>query len=690
MNTSVVDLPFAAYFRSETQKLADSCLAGTSSLDEWAARRPSYRQQLAEMLGLAPEPERADLHATVAGRFELPEFDVENLHFQSVPDLYVTANLYLPKLRGARAPAILYLCGHSSCVRDGVSLGAKASYQHHGAWLARCGYACLILDTLQLGEIPGIHHGTCREGMWWWNSRGYTPAGVEAWNCVRALDYLQQRPEVDPELLGVTGRSGGGAYSWWVAALDERVKAAVPVAGITDLQNHVVDGCVEGHCDCMYPINTYRWDFAQVAALVAPRPLLIANSDKDDIFPLEGVLRLHEKVRDIYRLYGADDKLGLLITEGPHEDTQDLQLPALRWFDRHLMGVDRRIECAAVRYFQPQTLKVFRELPADSRNATIHETFVPTAPNPPVPDSLESWQVMRDQWMSQLRDRCFAGWPDDEGVPPIHVEVESENEGLRTWHMMIDVQEGVRGQLFIAHHLKQTGPLVARMFVMSGEMWSGFMKRLVYQATERASRAGQSADRGSLRRTPRNPSVGHPPSWLVEVADRELEETLRRFASASGGAAAYFVPRGIEADGKGEANETQIRRRFMLLGQTLAGMQAWDVRCAVRALRAQPGLHDAAVILESSKELAAPTLYGALFEPAVTGAWLANLPVSHRDGPDFLNILRVLDVPQALAMLMERGHVQLEEVDADAWAYPRAVAHALGWDANRLQVEATR
>ena len=92
-------------------------------------------------------------------------------------------------------------------------------------------------------------------------NRGYTPAGVEAWNCIRALDYLETRPEVDPKRLGVTGRSGGGAYSWWIAAIDERIKAAVPVAGITDLQNHVVDGCVEGHCDCMYMVNTYRWDY---------------------------------------------------------------------------------------------------------------------------------------------------------------------------------------------------------------------------------------------------------------------------------------------------------------------------------------------------------------------------------------------------------------------------------------------
>ena len=116
----------------------------------------------------------------------------------------------------------------------------------------------LVIDTVELGEIRGEHHGTYKGGRFWWWSRGYTPAGCEAWQGIRALDYLETRPEVDKTRFGVTGRSGGGAYSWWIAALDERIKCAAPTAGITTLRNHVVDGCVEGHCDCMFMVNTYR------------------------------------------------------------------------------------------------------------------------------------------------------------------------------------------------------------------------------------------------------------------------------------------------------------------------------------------------------------------------------------------------------------------------------------------------
>jgi len=273
------DRMFADYFKTETAELRDRCLADIKTLHHWRQKRTIYKKQLLEMLGLDPLPPRTDLKPVITGRIEHDQFFVEKVHFQSLPGLYVTGSLYIPKQLDAPAPAVLYVCGHSQVKKDGISYGNKTHYQHHPAWFARNGYVSLIIDSLQMGEIEGIHHGTYRYNMWWWNSRGYTPAGVEAWNCIRALDYLQTRPEVDSRRFGVTGISGGGAYTWWLAAVDERIKAAVPVAGITDLQNYVVDCCVELHCDCMFMVNTYRWDYPQVAAMVAPRALLISNSD---------------------------------------------------------------------------------------------------------------------------------------------------------------------------------------------------------------------------------------------------------------------------------------------------------------------------------------------------------------------------------------------------------------------------
>src|SRR5215831_5009614 len=156
-----------AYFRRQVQSIADAALADIKTRADWEKKRPELRRQFLEMMGLWPLPPRGDLKPVVTGKVETDHFTVEKLHFQSVPGLYVTANLYLPKKRGGPAPAVLYLCGHANTVLDQVSYGSKVNYQYHPAWFAAHGYVCLILDTLQLGEAQGLHHGTHRFNMWW-------------------------------------------------------------------------------------------------------------------------------------------------------------------------------------------------------------------------------------------------------------------------------------------------------------------------------------------------------------------------------------------------------------------------------------------------------------------------------------------------------------------------------------------
>jgi dienelactone hydrolase len=432
-DTSRGDAMIGRYFAAQTAKLTDACLTKYQTKEAWEKDKATHRQHLFEILSLDPLPEKTPLQPVIAGTVKHEDIVVERVHFQSRPGLYVTGNFYRPKEQTGPLPAILYVCGHGRVKKGDISYGNKTHYQHHGAWFARNGYVCLTIDTLQLGEIEGIHHGTYRHGRWWWNSRGYTPAGVEAWNCIRSLDYLQSRSEVDGERIGVTGRSGGGAYSWWISALDERIKCAVPVAGITNLQNHVVDGCVEGHCDCMFMVNTYRWDYAQVAALVAPRPLLISNTDKDRIFPLDGVVDVYSKVRRIYELYDKRDHIGLQITEGPHKDTQELRVHAFHWFNRFLKGDDPLIETAAVNFFEPEQLRVFEELPKDELNTAIDETFVATAELPDAAD-VTLGNIQTAEYCEDLQKLCFRGWPAKDEALTIQnsakLAFEAEHDGI--------------------------------------------------------------------------------------------------------------------------------------------------------------------------------------------------------------------------------------------------------------------
>ncbi len=662
-DTSRGDQMIAEYFRVETRKQQDACLADAKDLADWKAKRDEYRRQLLEMLGLDPLPERTDLQAAVTGRVEHEEFTVEKLHFQSRPGLYVTGDLYVPRNLQDRAPAVLYVCGHGASKKDGVSFGNKVSYQHHGGWFARHGYVCLTIDTLQMGEIEGIHHGTYRYKMWWWLNRAYTPAGVEAWNCVRALDCLQTRPEVDPERIGVTGRSGGGAYSWWIAAIDERIKVAVPVAGITDLENHVVDGCVEGHCDCMYMVNTYRWDYPLVAALIAPRPLLLSNTDRDGIFPLDGVIRTYDKARKIYELYGAGDKLGLHMTAGPHSDTQELQTGAFRWLNKHLKNDTAPIEKAAVKFFEPEQLKVFAQLPSDQQNTEIHESFVPAAPPPQVPADAAAWQPMRDAWRAALLEKSFRAWPVAPCALDATKALAADREGLHLEAWDFTSQEAIRLRLYLVHRTGLDKPESVVLQVLDDQAWQEFLAgmRPAFEA-EFQGEILPPADDATFRRT---------------------AETIRNTAQVL----AYVAPRGVGPTtwDLSEKKQTQHQRRFYLLGQTLDGMRVWDVRRAIQAVRSLGFIGSAPLALHSQRTAAGVALYAALFEPNLCRLDLHDLPRTHRDGPYFLNVQRYLDMAQALAMAAENSQVVIHQPDTAGWDYPTAVVQRLGWDAQRLQ-----
>src|ERR1041384_1911562 len=105
-------------------------------------------------------------------------------------------------------PGIIYVCGHAP-----TPFGAKTQYQRHGISFAKNGYVAFILDPIQIAETFGLHHGPSSQEMYDWYSRGYTPAGVETWNAMRAIDYLETRPEVDKNRIGMPGRPGGGAQT---------------------------------------------------------------------------------------------------------------------------------------------------------------------------------------------------------------------------------------------------------------------------------------------------------------------------------------------------------------------------------------------------------------------------------------------------------------------------------------------
>jgi hypothetical protein len=623
---SPADAQLKQYFRAETATLSERCLADIRTLDDWTSQRTQFRRQYQEMLGLWPLPERTDLKPVITGKLDHEEFTVEKLQFQALPGLYCTAALFLPKHVTKPAPTILYECGHWRLFTNGISYGNKAAYQADGAWFARNGYVCLVLDTVLAGEIQGIHTGTRDKGLWWWNSRGYTPAGVEAWFGIRALDYLSTRPEVDPNRFGITGHSGGGAYSWAVTALDDRIKVAAPLAGMADLHAHVVEGIMDSHCDCNFPINYYRWDFPQIAALAAPRPLLIGGTDNDRLFNLDNTLRIHDKVRRIYQLHKATDKLGLVIGPGGHDETPELQLAVLRWFNRHLKGEEQPIELAVRRFFTPEQLRVFTELPTDAINTNIAETFVPMA-QPKKRSAVELAEA--------LRTNVFRGWPADDLPldPKQTLAVERASLRLRAWDFTS--QHDVALRLYLLEDATKQDAGVVRLHVLpesADPMWlhnlrSGFGVPL----------ADEPADTSH---------IANIVSPLV---------SLKAQLNDSNTSLAWFAPRGVgmNAWSGDEEAHTKIRRRFMALGQTLDGMQVWDIRRAVQMIHFVRDADVAKVEIHAGGYVGASAALAALYEPSVK-----KLTVMGRQkaspAPDYLGIWRMTTLEEIEAALKDK------------------------------------
>jgi dienelactone hydrolase len=658
--------PFDQYFQHRVAALSSSDWQKDITPENWPARQAEMRRQLQRMLGLDPWPERGDLHPVITGTVKGDGYVVEKLQFQSSPGLYVTGNLYRPAKVTTPLPAILYVCGHSNVVENGVSMGNKTGYQHHGTWFARHGYICLIIDTIQLGEIRGDHHGTYAKSRWWWPARGYTPAGVEAWNGIRALDYLETRPEVDKQKLGVTGRSGGGAYSWWIAALDERIKVAVPTAGITTLKNHVLDGAIEGHCDCMFMVNTERWDFDRVAALVAPRPLLIANTDADSIFPLDGVVDVYQRTRALYRKLGHEDHIGLHIAEGPHKDTQPLNFGAFNWINRWLKGGDRMdlIDEPAKKMHEPRELRVFTELPKDEKVTTVDEFFVPSFTPPGEVKTKKEWAALRDGWMKALHEDCFRAWPS-EPVRMLAVKPAVQvAEGLRLTCTQFASEDVFQPALWILHRddLAPENLDLVVLNVLDDESWKEF---------------------SSLAAT------AFPAQFPGVTADAAAFAEERKTLLGTKWAMAYVCPRGVGPQSWAKLSpvkQTHLRRRLLLLGESRESGQVWDIRQAVGGLRNTTGFAQLPLWLQSQKTMAANTLYASLFIPEVKRLDLHGLPASHREGPTYLNVLRHLDLPQAVALAAERSTVALYVEDEQPWAFATAVSTAMNWGEKRLQL----
>lgn len=324
----------------EERRRAVGELRGAAEIE---ARKAYIRERFLATLGELPE--RTPLNARLVGTIERPDYRIEKIVFQSQPGFFVTANLYLPKQGKPPYPAVLYPLGHEP--------GGKAYpiWQQMLATLAKKGYVGLTWDPLGQGERVQLWDAAFGEQRLSGSTMEHTILGVQCllvgdnlarytiWDGIRALDYLVSRPEVDARRIAVSGNSGGGTHTAYLAALDDRIQVAAPSCYLTSWEKLLETIGPQDAEQCLPPWIGDGLDHADFVIAFAPKPYLMLAAIRD-FFSIMGARRSYAEARHVYSRLGAEEKLAMAEADDGHGYSKPRRLAAYRWFARWLKGVE--------------------------------------------------------------------------------------------------------------------------------------------------------------------------------------------------------------------------------------------------------------------------------------------------------------------------------------------------------------
>jgi hypothetical protein len=247
------------------------------------------------------------------------------------------------------------------------------------------------------------------------------------------------------------------------------------------------------------------------------------------------------------------------------------------------------------------------------------------APSSP-PTTPEEAKRRQAEYLSALRDKVFAGWPAESGAVALKLSGQSSENGLRCQAYAFDSQPDVNLRLLVLHDAKVKRPEKVLLTVLDTQSWTNAPGKWLWLG------GGTVEDWAGLQQEMRTRKMA-----LAFIAPREVE------------------PSKWLSDPK---KSNHVRRRFMLLGQTLDSMRVWDIRRAAQAVKALPEFKKTPLYVRASGQMGVNAAYATLFEPEIQKLKLDALPASQAEGPDYLNVLKVWDLPQLWEALGERADAQ--------------------------------
>jgi len=406
-----------------------------ATLAEWETMRTQLLAKLRRLAGLREEPCPLALHEH--GRLTGQGYTIGKVTFQSRPGFRVTANLYRPEGSGP-FPAVLNVHGHWSQGKIAERVAER------GHVLARNGFVVLTVDAFGSGERGTVagqyeYHGKQLAGCLL--AVGRTLLGLQVHDNMRALDLLQSLPEVDGARLGVTGASGGGNQTMWLAAFDPRVKASVPVVSVGTFEAYITNS----NCMCeTLPGGLPALEEWAALALAAPNPMLVLNAlqDSSPAFALKETVRSVRDAAQIFALYGVPEHLAYQTIDLPHGYHPPMLRHMLGWFNLHLRGVGHGAPCQLppIRPVPEPDLKCFPDDRRPPEVPSILEFVAQEAAKLASAWAPAKGTIDRAAKRAALRDLLHL--PEQTGGRVVSAPLSSQEEGRQITHLVVESAPG--------------------------------------------------------------------------------------------------------------------------------------------------------------------------------------------------------------------------------------------------------
>lgn len=582
---------------------------------EWQQRSTKLRENLLKAWGGFPETP-CELAPRKLGEIQRDGYRVEKIIFQTRPGVWMTANAYVPdKAKSEKVPAILHVHGHwAGAKQDRVVQSRCIGSVKHGFFV-------LVVDAFGAGERGigkklGEYHGEMTGATLF--PIGLPLSGLQVYENMRAVDYLQTRPEVDGKHIGITGASGGGNQTMYAGAFDERFGCVVPTCSVGTYDAYLGAAC----CMCEVVPGAVRFtEEGDVLGLAAGRGAMITSATRDAFqFSVGEAKKTFARVESLAKLLGKPDGVKHTIIESGHDYNQAMREAMYGWMTRHLKGTGdgSPLPDPEIKTEEPESLRCF---PGDSRPDDY--LTIPRFAGAEARRLLESRKAAenRDAWKAERAARIKALDAVLGGTRP--AEVKAPN----------DLEEATLGEMVVVPFVSEPGLTLSVLL------------------------------RG-VPETPQPPKVNRLAVLLdlEQDAQNTLTDDLTKKLVADGWAVAVPELRAVgrftvAGDKIGHAPDHNSAEWSLWIGRPLLGQWTWDVRRTLDVLAGRLAKLPPEVMLVGNGTAGPIALCAAALDERITHAVTINSLASYVTDEPYRNQRLGLMVPGILRDVGDISHI---------------------------------